>query len=160
MRDLGSGMFVDLINTDQIHLLMEGARMSPLKRMSGSFSAKLLRAVLNLAAPALGSLACSSTLYTSLKCRMVMDGARKPLWTAVASPLAVVAEDSADTMIAVADGGAFLLLLAAGAPCKARMAINLLFHGWMMTRLHHLYVYRTGGGSRGGTWSRLPSPPK
>lgn len=100
----------------QVYLLMDGARMSPLKRMSGSLSSKLLRAVLNLAAPALGSLGCSSTLYTSLKWRIVMDGARKPLWTAVASPFVVV--DSADTMTVCA--GETLLVLDAGVPCREK----------------------------------------
>lgn len=95
--------------------------MSPLKRMRGSLSARLLRAVLNLAAPALGSVACSSTLYTSLKCKIVMDGVRKPFWTGVADPLEVVSGlDSADTIM-TGDDESLLLVISVGISCKVKM---------------------------------------
>ena len=94
--------------------------MSPLKRMRGSLSARLLRAVLNLAAPALGSVGCSSTLYTSLKCRIVMDGVRKPFWTGEVDPLDVVSGlDSADTMIG--DDESLLLVMRVGISCNVNM---------------------------------------
>lgn len=82
------------------HLLIEGASISPLNNTSGSLSEKLLSADLNLGAPALGSVLCSSTLYTSLKCMMVMEGARGPLWTPTAGVMLLVPDAaSADTML-------------------------------------------------------------
>lgn len=65
--------------------------MSPEKSTSGSRSAKLLMAVLNLAAPATGSSFCSSTLYTSLKCTRVMVGDGVSAETMVVVGVVVVA---------------------------------------------------------------------
>jgi len=53
-------------------LLREGEKTSPLKRISGWTWEYDLRAVLKRAAPPTGSLSVDSTLYTSLKCRMVI----------------------------------------------------------------------------------------
>lgn len=95
--------------------------MSPLKRMRGSLSARLLRAVLNLGAPALGSLGCSSTLYTSLKWRIVIDGLRKPFWAGVEPPFVAVPADSADTMMA--DDESLLQVMSDGISCKFKLLL-------------------------------------
>lgn len=91
--------------------------MSPLNNTKGSLSEKLLIALLNLGAPALGSVLCSSTLYTSLKWMMVMEGARGPVWTPAAGMTPLVPEAaSADTM--VRGVGRRLLLATVVASCQ------------------------------------------
>ena len=56
-------------------VLLEGFRASPLNSTSGEKCCRLSTRVLNRAAPPTGSLSCSCTLYTSLKCTRVIPSA-------------------------------------------------------------------------------------